>query len=179
VTIFEYLSVAASIVLALGVSRLASSIRHVFDSSRRDAVHAALFVLLFLIHLLDWWRLWPLHDVQAWNFLEFLIVMGSPISLCIAAAVLVSDEPAEVMSWRAHLSESHRWFFSALTASVVFCVLRTTLVLEAQLPLLLAVVIVVPLLVGAVLPNRKVHIAVTAVAWVNVVLVIQDFFRAS
>jgi hypothetical protein len=35
------------------------------------------------------------------------------------------------------------------------------------------------LLVGAVLPNRKVHIAVTAIAWGDVLLVIQDFFRAS
>jgi hypothetical protein len=105
--------------------------------------------------------------------------MGSPISLGIAAAVLVSDEPAEVVSWRAHLAESHRWFFSALGASIVFGVLRTTLVLEARLPLLLAVVIIVPLLVGAVFPNRKVHIAVTAMTWVNVVLVIGDFFRAS
>ncbi len=86
-TIFEYLSVAASIVLALGVSRLASSIRYVFDSSRIDAVHAALFVLLFLIHLNHWWRLWPLHDVPEWNFLQFLIVMGGPISLYIAAAI--------------------------------------------------------------------------------------------
>ena len=178
-TIFEYLSVAASIVLALGVSRLASSIRHVFDSSRRDAVHAALFVLLFLIHLLHWWRLWPLHDVQAWNFLQFLIVMGGPISLYIAASVLVSDEPAEVVSWRAHLAEAHRWFFSVLAASIVFGVLQITLVLEAQLQLLLAVVVIAPLLVGAVLPNRKVHIAVTAIAWVNVLLVIRDFFRAS
>ncbi len=178
-TIFEYLSVAASIVLALGVSRLASSIRHVFDSSRRDAVHAALFVLLFLIHLNHWWRLWPLHDVQEWNFLQFLIVRGGPISLYIAAAILVSDEPAEVVSWRAHLAGAHRWFFSVLAASVAFGVLRITLVLEAQFQLLLAVGVIVPLLVGAVLPNRKVHIAVTAMAWVSLLLVIQDLFRAS
>ena len=178
-TIFEYLSVAFSIVLALGVSRLASSIRHVFDSSRRDAVHASLFVLLFLIHLILWWRLWPLRDVQEWNFLQFLIVMGGPISLYIAATILVSDEPAEVVSWRAHLAEAHRWFFSVWATSLVFGFLRITFVLEAQFQLLLAVIVIVPLLVGAVFRNRKVHVAVTALAWGNAFLVIQDFFRAS
>jgi hypothetical protein len=105
--------------------------------------------------------------------------MGGPISLYVAALVLVSDEPAEVVSWRAHLAEAHRWFFSALAASIVFGVLQLTLVLEAQLTLLLALVIIAPLLAGAVLQNRKVHIAVTAIAWVNVLLVIRDFFRAS
>ncbi len=92
---------------------------------------------------------------------------------------LVSDEPAKVVSWRAHLAEAHRWFFSVLAASIVFGVLQITLVLEAQLQLLLAVVVIAPLLVAAVLPNRKVHIAVTAIAWVNVLLVIRGFFRAS
>ena len=66
-----------------------------------------------------------------------------------------------------------------MSVSIVFGVLQITLVLEAQLPLLLAVGVIAPWLVGAVLPNRKVHIAVTAIAWVNLLFVVRDFFRAS
>ncbi len=107
-TIFEYLSVAASIVLALGISKLVSSVRHVFAPGRRDWLHVVLFAYLFLAHLLQWWRFWPLHDVLSWNFIQFLIVIGSPICLYLAAAVLVSDAPSEVHSWRNQLAEVHR-----------------------------------------------------------------------
>ncbi len=177
-TLFEYLSVATSIVLALGVSKLISSVRHVFTPGRRDWIHISFFLLLLLVHLLQWWRLWPLHDVVSWNFFQFLIVMGSPISLYFAAAVLVSDEPSEVSSWRDHLAEAHRWFFAALVVGVLFGVLRFAFLLNDPQPPLLVAVVLVPILAGAIFQNRRVHAAVAALGWTNVVFLISESFTA-
>lgn len=178
-TLFEYLSVAASIVLALGVSKLVSSVRHVFAPGRRDWLHIVYFVLLLLIHLLQWWRLWPLHDVPSWNFIQFLIVIGSPISLYFAAAVLVSDAPAEVSSWHDQLAEAHRWFFAAIAFSVLFGMLRIAFVQNAQLQPLLAAVTLATILAGAIVPNRTVHAVVAALGWANTLFLIHESFRAN
>ena len=177
-TIFEYLSVAASIVLALGISKLVSSVRHVFAPGRRDWLHVVLFLYLFLAHLLQWWRFWPLHDVPSWNFIQFLIVMGSPISLYFAAAVLVSDAPSEVHSWRDQLAEAHRWFFAATFFSFLIGNLRSAFVLNGQLQPLWIVGGLAPLLAGAILPSRTVHALVAAIMWLGSVLLIHDSFRA-
>ena len=55
-TIFEFLSVAASIVLALGLGKLISSIPYVFDAHKRDWLDALAFVTLIAGQFLAWWR---------------------------------------------------------------------------------------------------------------------------
>jgi hypothetical protein len=178
VTLFEYLSVAASIVLALGVGRLISSIRSVFSPNRRDWLHASFVVLLVLLHLFQWWRLWPLHDVSTWNFLQFLIVIGSPICLYFAAQVLVSDFPAGVESWQDHFADAHRWFFAAIACNVFFGILRVLFVLdlEAQ-PLLMASYLAGPI-AGCLLSNRAALAAVGVLAWVQTAYLIHRSFVA-
>ena len=177
-TIFEYLSVAASIVLALGISKLVSSVRHVFAPGRRDWLHVVLFAYLFLAHLLQWWRFWPLHDIQSWNFIQFLIVIGSPICLYLAAAVLVSDSPSEVDSWSNQLAEVHRWFFGAMALAFIIGNLRAEFVLNGQLQPLRLVVGLATLLTGAIVSNRTVHALVAALLWFGLVFLIHNSFTA-
>ena len=119
-TIFEFLSVAASIVLALGLSTLITNIPYVFDARKRDWLHALAFVALVAGHILAWWRIWPLNSVANWNILGFAILMGTPLSLYLAATALVSNNPNQVESWKKQFSERSRWFFSALVAVWVF-----------------------------------------------------------
>ena len=177
-TIFEYLSVAASIILALGISKLVSSVRHVFAPGRRDWLHAALFAYLLLAHLLQWWRFWPLHEVESWNFLQFLIVVGSPICLYFAAAVLVSDAPSEVQSWRNQLAEAHRWFFAAMAFGFLIGNLRIVFVLGGQLQPLFTVAGLAINITGAIVSNRTVHALVAVLLWFGLLYLSQDSFRA-
>ncbi len=133
-TIFEFLSVAASIVLALGLSTLITSIPYVFDARKRDWLHALAFVALVAGHILAWWRIWPLNSVANWNILGFAILMGTPLSLYLAATALVSNNPNQVESWKKQFSERSRWFFSALVAVWVFGMLRGYVLLDLTPP---------------------------------------------
>jgi len=133
-TIFEFLSVAASIVLALGLSTLITSIPYVFDARKRDWLHALAFVALVAGHILAWWRIWPLNSVANWNILGFAILMGTPLSLYLAATALVSNNPNQVESWKKQFSERSRWFFSALVAVWVFGMLRGYVLLDRTPP---------------------------------------------
>ena len=178
VTIFEYLSVAASIVLALGIGRLVSSIPSVFASDRRDWLHSSFVVQLLLLHLVQWWRLWPLHEVSSWNFLEFLIVIGGPISIYFAAHVLVSDAPAEVDSWARHFDSAHRWFFSALACTVLCGIFRVLLILDLELePITVAAILAAPV-VGALVSNRKALAVVGLIGWIQIAYIIHRSFVA-
>ena len=160
-TIFEFLSVAVSIVLALTLGKLIAATPHVFSSGARDVLHAGFFLVNSFVVLVIWWMVWTLNDKASWNFLEFITLMGSPICLYLSAHILVSDEPREIDNWQVHFESVHRWYFAATLATVVFAILRMTLVLGAQMRLTLGfIVLVIAFTVGIVTSRRSIHAGV-------------------
>jgi hypothetical protein len=161
VTVFEFLSVSVSIVLALTLGKLIASTPHVFASSARDSIHAGFFLVTTFVVLAIWWFVWTLNDKETWNFLEFLLMMGSPIGLYLAAHVLVSDTPAEVSSWRDHFQRIRRWYFAAILATIVFAALRTTWVFGADFTFAVGLsVLGIAFLIGIISDHRAIHAGV-------------------
>ena len=157
-TIFEFLSVAVSIVLALTLGKLIAATPHVFSSRARDVIHAGFFLVTNFVVLAIWWFVWMLHDKASWNFLEFLIMMGSPVGLYLAAHLLVSDVPGEVVSWREHFATVHRWYFAAILATVIFAIVRMVWVLGDELRFALGLALLcIVVAIGIVSPRRSVH----------------------
>ena len=157
-TIFEFLSVAVSIVLALTLGKLIAATPHVFSARARDVVHAGFFLVTNFVVLAIWWFVWTLHDKASWNFLEFLIMMGSPVGLYLAAHLLVSDVPREVVSWREHFATVHRWYFAAILATVIFAIVRMVWVLGDELRFALGLALLcIVFAIGIVSPRRSVH----------------------
>jgi hypothetical protein len=124
-SIFEFLTVAISIILALGLSLLISSIPHVFSPRKRDWLHASVFLLLTFSHIVVWWRVWLLNSVSSWNIVQFMILIGSPLSLYLAATAIVSNRPDQIDDWRSYFSERGQWAFAALAAAILFGILRS------------------------------------------------------
>ena len=158
-TIFEFLSVAASIVLALGLSALITSIPHVFDIRKRDWLHGVAFVALVAGHILAWWRIWPLNSVANWDILGFAILMGTPLSLYLAATALVSSNPDQVENWKERFAENSRWLFSALVAVWVFGILRGYVLLDLT-PSWWSLAMLAGFAAAALSKRRSLHIAV-------------------
>ena len=177
-SIFEYLTVAVSIVLALGVGQLISSIPYVFAARKSDWLHAFYFVFLVIAHIVVWWRIWPLNAVSSWNILEFAILMGSPLSLYLAATALVSSNPEQIGDWKEHFAEHSHWIISAIAAIVFFGILRSYFILEvtsawwsfAMLGIYVA---------AAISRKRIVHIAVIFPTLLYIVVLLFLDFTAS
>lgn len=158
-TIFEFLTVAVSIVLALGLSKLISSIPFVFAAGKRDWLHMLLFVLAVLSHIILWWRIWLLNDVTEWNILQFTLLMGSPLSLYLAATALVSNAPEQVSDWKTHFADQSHWIFSAIAAVIGFGLLRSYFI-SGSTPAWWSF-LAFALFVGAAISNRRVvHITI-------------------
>jgi len=176
-TIFEFLSVAASIVLALGLGTLISSIPYVFDAHRRDWLHALAFVTLIAGHILAWWRIWPLNSVAHWNILGFAILMGTPLSLYLAATALVSSNPDRVASWKEHFSGRSRWLFSALIAVWIFGLLRSYILLNLT-PAWWSLLMLGGFVVAAISSRRNIHIVVLSMVLLVFAALISRSFDA-
>ena len=110
-TLFEYLSVAVSIVLSLSVSHILLNLRAVFSPERRYWVHAVWVVLALFTHVLVWWGFWSYRQVDSWNLATFAILLVNPGILFVSSATLVLENPDR--SWDAHFFRVRRSFFGA------------------------------------------------------------------
>ncbi len=112
-TLFEYLSVAFSIVLSLAAVRLLSGLSVAFAPERRYWPHAMWIVFALLTSALVWWNFWSFREVS-WNFFEFLLVLLAPALIYLQAAALVPENPSLVRSWREHFFTARKRLFVAL-----------------------------------------------------------------
>lgn len=132
-TLFEYLSVAFSIVLSLATVRLLSGLSVALLRERRYWPHTAWIVLSLAIAALVWWNFWSFREVQ-WNLLSFLGVLSVPAMMYLLAAALVPEQPGRTRSWEDHFYAARRRFFSALAGFFIVAFSTTTFVIK--LPLL-------------------------------------------
>jgi hypothetical protein len=117
---FEYISVAVSLVYSLILAKLLGALPATLNRERRYWVHSLWVVNLLLATLGSWWEIWFHRDV-AWNPLSFFALLVIPSIIYLRAAMLLSDRPGEVPSWRAHYFRVRRsFFFLQILGSVHF-----------------------------------------------------------
>jgi hypothetical protein len=147
-TLFEYLSVAFSIVLSLAAVRLLSGISVSFVPERRYWPHATWVVFVLLASAMIWWNFWSFKDVQ-WNFIRFFLTLVVPALIYLQAAALVPENPDNVLSWRKHFFAARKRFFVALAALFLLTAVDSWLLLD--LPILHPVRIIQALGLGLAL----------------------------
>ena len=126
-TIFEYITVAVSLVLSLGLVRLLEGSLSAFAPSRVYPIHAVWLVIKFINHFLYWWMLWRLRGGEVeWNFPFFLFIAVPAVVLYLQSTLLVSPSPREVSSWREHYYSIAPVFFGL---NVVFALVQASIVL--------------------------------------------------
>lgn len=96
---FRWISVAFSMILGLGVTRVLSGSILVFRSRHRaelDWVPFAWAMAIFVLQLQFWWAMIELAEVERrWSRLDFLNVIAIPLSLYAAAALVLPHQELE------------------------------------------------------------------------------------
>ena len=134
-SIFEFISVAASIVLATGVTKLLSCVPQVFNKSRRDWLHIAAWLYLTSLHFLIWWRVWALNSVPNWDIIGFFLMMASPVGLSVASTALVSYSPHLIDDWKEYFhKEGARIFYYCLVGVLLAGIIRVWYLRGAMTP---------------------------------------------
>ena len=162
-TLFEYLSVAISIVLSLSAAQLLGNLREVFDPERRYWVHALWVVQALWLHVVYWWSMWAYRDLGSWNLLSFAFVLLVPALLFMCSSALVPTYAKSVSSWDQHFFTVRRWHFATRILIVVLASLRAWVLLD-QIPSPVSGAILVACIVGFVSSNRSLHAILVVVA---------------
>lgn len=121
---FHWISVAISIILGLGITRLLSSFIAVFKSravATLDWVPLAWAGCIFVLQLQFWWALIEIPRlVQKWNLGYFLLFISLTVLLFLAAAlILPHQEMKEGQNLRATFRHDGRWALVFLSAYVL------------------------------------------------------------
>ena len=125
-TLFEYLSVAVSILLSLGMVHILSRIKGVLEGGRSYWIHTVHVGLILLLHPVYWWMFWGYRDVS-WTLPFFLMALVPPSLICVLATSLVPSDSSAIASWRDHYFRIHRSFFGLYVAFTVAVATQTVL----------------------------------------------------
>ena len=90
-TPFEYVSVLTSIILGLGVTQILTGIAdlvHQWEKVKLYWPHLLWVVLVFVLHIQEWWITYQLHTIESWRLPTFLFFILVPVSLFILARIL-------------------------------------------------------------------------------------------
>ena len=139
---FQYLAVLLSIVLGLGLTQLLTGVGRLVQVRGRVRPYWPPLVwvgLLLLIHVQSWWAMFELRTHQGWTFLQFLVVLLTPICLYLMAALALPDvaeatADGRVLDLRAHYYAQTRWFYGAAAGVIAASTLRPV-VFDGVLPL--------------------------------------------
>ncbi len=159
-TLFEYLSVAVSIVLSLSAAQILSNLRAVLKAAGRYWVHVSWVAFALYSHVIIWWEFWAFREVASWTLGTFALVLVNPGLLFVASNTLVQLDPAEDQTWEGHFYSIHQSFFLTYGLLLPVSVLRDWVLLDAsvEFPRLLPEALMLLICgVGWVSKSKRVH----------------------
>jgi hypothetical protein len=174
---FEYVSVAVALVYSLAIARLLGGLPHT-SAKKRGAPVALIFNFgLILGGLTSWWVLWRFIDIS-WTALGFVWIVAMPGLTYLRAAVLLTDNPSQVVSWENHYFEVRTRFFAVGMVEAFYSALLPWVVGAypwfTPAPVHLGAIFAFLMsLAGLLSTSRRVHLAL---AWTLLVLVVLVLF---
>ena len=124
-SLFEYISVMVSVVLALGIAQILTGIGAfltVRERPRAYWLHSVWLVFLALLHVYMWWYLWDLRSNPPDTSLEFIFTLLGPALIYLPTYVLLEGGfPSDA---REHFERVRRPFFALVIAGTVYQLLN-------------------------------------------------------
>jgi len=176
-THFEYIAVAVSIILGLGVIQLLSNLDRILAQPFRYWLHSAWVVVLFWILVQNWWAFWDLKDV-AWNLGYFSLWVTYVSALYLTVLALTTTNSTEV-SWEEVYFSRTRRFFGLFGFVAILAVLLTWIMLDASLLHPYRYVQYTSITILAVLfasKRKRLH-EVLSIVFITIVMLSQVIFR--
>ena len=112
---FEFVTVLISIILGLGITQIMSGIAdqiHQWDKVKLYWPHMLWVVLVFVLHVQQWWLTYELRVITSWRLPFFLFEILYPINLFILARILFpSAGEAAFTDLKKFYFQNYRKFF--------------------------------------------------------------------
>lgn len=183
-SIFEFMAIAFSLVLALTFSRGLSGLRSTLMRERRYWPHAAWVMIKLLNTVAFWWWLWAYRvlDEGQWNVAIFIFYLSIPAVFYLQIASLLGSNPQQVTNWREHYYAERIWFFGLNTLLSIQTFIVMSNVLAPAEPnyhgvawMFLVLTYSITCMVTA---NRRVHAVVAAIGLLGILAFLFSMFEA-
>ena len=112
-SLFEYVTIAFSLIYSFSVMRLVGGISDSLDPGRRYWVHAAHVGFQLVASAVSFWLMWSFREIT-WTLPAFLVVLVGPALFYFNATLLVPEAPAAIASWRVHYFAVRRRYWVAI-----------------------------------------------------------------
>ncbi|MDX1495852.1 MAG: hypothetical protein R3253_17405 [Longimicrobiales bacterium] len=166
---FEFISVALSIVVGLGVTQLLRGAVTVFRARREhpvDALPVTWAFIVFLTIIQFWWALFELDAadlVVEWSLGAFLLLLWLAVLLYLAAALVLPGRPTDLT---AYFDDDGRWALAMLAVYGMSGLVVNALLFGSGLgdPAQIGIYVTLVLLAGVIFVKRRgVRIALTVI----------------
>jgi hypothetical protein len=136
-TPFEYVTVLISIILGLGITQIVTGIAdiiHTWDRNKLYWPHLLWIVLVFFLHIYEWWTIYNLRQYESWRLPTFLFITLYPINLFVLARILFPLHYGEVTSFdfKPFYFSNYRKFFLSIIILNVLGILDNVFVTGSQ-----------------------------------------------
>lgn len=159
-SIFEFIMVMVSVILALALAQLLRALTEIPDRDKSCWIHSAWTAVIAFLVIQTWWAYWDLTKVEAWTFVGYLTVLSVPIAWFVLAHILVPAARGKETDWQAHFAKIARSFYLILVLAMTFGTLSTWALIGAPLlhPYRAFQVALIGLLsIGLFVSTRKAH----------------------
>ena len=166
-TPFEYVVVLISIILGLGITTILTGVAEWIKHFRQSTLYTPYIiwiVLVFVMHVHEWWESYALKSIEVWRLPLFLFVILYPINLYVLAHLLFPRQTDEPFNAKEFYQKRYPTFFICVLIldllSVIHNITISGLPITSQFVHLLLFVI----LGGVLLSKTKkesIHLAVS------------------
>jgi hypothetical protein len=119
-TPFEYVVVLISIILGMGITQLISGIAAIvlrWENIKIYWPHTVIILLIFVLHIQDWWATYELASFQQWRLPTFLFIILYPVILYVLARILFP------VRWKGNPIDLREFYFANFRKIYVFMIL--------------------------------------------------------
>jgi hypothetical protein len=124
----------------------------------------------FMMHIMIWWFLWGMRDVETFNFLTYVYVLTGPILTYMGSSMLMPDMDRRLIDVRAHYFHVRRAYFSVFALVWLWAIFVWPVLLGRFAP---TAPIFALGLVGSVIlrfsANPTVHAVLVVMNWVLII----------
>jgi hypothetical protein len=183
-SLFEFVTVMISMILALTLGQLLSGASFLLRSTKEVrwyAPHTLWVATLGLTLVNHWWALWDFRDLD-WNYASFLYILIAPVLIFLAVGLLAPDRTDSDSNDMQHQFARVRRPFAALVCAYVLVMWFDGPILAGQDPFGAIGLLHLPIVAGAVLAlvteNRRANVLSPALTFTSVAVIMIIRFRS-
>lgn len=127
-TPFEYVTVLISIILGLGITQIMTGIAdiiHQWNKMKLYWPHLLWILLVFIMHIHEWWYTYDLKTHESWYILSFIFINLYPIMLFVLARLMFPFGAMEVETdFKEFYFGNYRKFFLIVTILILLAIVQ-------------------------------------------------------